>query len=308
VGGCSSDAQCAASDECKTAACVDGVCVESLAPEGKLVYAGIIPGDCKRRQCSADGQIVDVVDETDKPEDHNPCTTESCAGGVPSSVPDAAMDGASCGAGSQTICTAGVCTGCNNDSQCPKGGTCEKPVCNGVAGSTKSCGFEKIVGVEVSNVDPHDCFHSVCDANGLIVPVPLTTDTPLPDDNDCDVESCGMTGMVIHAPVMDGTACGGSSTCNPSSCAAGKCVMQPYPGTETALPMQTAGDCMKVVCDGKGGTTQIQDAADLPADANPSDCMVWSCAGTGPMMVPAAAGTACAGGVAMKCDAMGTCT
>ncbi|TKD02269.1 hypothetical protein [Polyangium fumosum] len=304
---CTSDAQCGASDPCKIAACVAGACVETQAPEGKLVLDGLVPGDCKRKQCKADGTIEEVVDDTDKPEDYNPCTLDTCAAGMPSHAPDPAMDGASCGASSVLMCSGGLCIGCTEAAQCPQGGLCHVAVCNTM---TNACGLGFDVGKSVSNKDLGDCLQAVCDMNGLVVPAPAPSDVPPPDANECDVESCGETGAIVHTPQLDGTACGGSSTCKPSSCAAGVCVTQmPLPGTDVVLETQVPGDCHSTVCDGMGGTLDQPDDADVPIDLTPNDCTIPVCSGGTASTGPAPEGASCtnAGGALSKCDGSGSC-
>ncbi|MDI1446622.1 hypothetical protein [Polyangium sp. 6x1] len=305
---CTSDAQCGASDPCKIAACVAGACVETQAPEGKLVLDGLVPGDCKRKHCKADGTIEEVSDETDKPEDYNPCTLDTCTEGVPLHAPDPAMEGAACGASSMMICSAGQCVGCTDPLQCPQGGLCHVAVCN-LMGMTGACGLEIAVGKGVSNVDPGDCVQAVCDMNGLIVPAPAPLEMPSPDTNECDVESCGESGAIVHTPQPDGTTCGGSSTCNPSSCSAGACVqMMPLPGTDVLTETQVPGDCRRTVCDGMGGTLDQPDDADLPDDPTPSDCTIPVCSSGTPSTGPAMQGTMCmAGALPGTCDGSGNC-
>lgn len=303
---CTSDAQCSTTDPCKTARCAEGACVESQAPAGTLVLAGLVPGDCKRKQCTAEGTVEEVVDDTDKPDDHNPCTLDTCSGGVPSHATDTAMEGAQCAPGNQLTCSGGLCVGCNNPEQCPTGGLCHVAVCNAM-GMTNACGLEIAVGKEVSNVDMGDCLRAVCDMKGLVVPAPAPGEVPAPDDNDCDIESCGESGAIVHTPVPDGMACGGSTTCRPSACAAGACVVQlPFPGTDVAS--ETPGDCRQTFCDGMGGTMDQVDDTDVPADPTPSDCTIPVCSGGVPSTAPAAMGAPCTGGVANTCDGNGNCT
>ncbi|MDC0742457.1 hypothetical protein [Polyangium mundeleinium] len=306
---CTSDAQCSASAPCKIAACVAGACVETQAPEGKLVLDGLVSGDCKRKQCKADGTIEEVVDDTDNPEDYNPCTLDTCTAGMPSHTPDLAMETMPCGASSATTCSAGVCIGCTEPSQCPQGGVCHVAVCNPM-GMTNACDLVFDVGKAVANEDPGDCLQAVCDMNGLVVPAPAPLDVPPPDDNECDVESCGETGAIVHTPQVDDTACGGSTTCKPSSCSAGVCVTQmPLPGTEVVLETQVPGDCRSTVCDGMGGTLDQPDDADVPTDPTPGDCTIPVCSGGTPSTGPAVQGTPCmnAGGALSMCDASGSC-
>ncbi|MDI3283764.1 hypothetical protein [Polyangium sp. 15x6] len=305
---CTTDAQCPASDPCKTAACVAGACVETQAPAGKLVFDGLVPGDCKRKQCTAEGTIEEIVDDTDKPDDGNPCTLDTCTGGVPSNPPDPIMEGAPCGTNSQITCSGGLCVGCSDASQCPQGGVCHVAVCNAM-GMMNACGLEIDVGKLVLNGDSGDCVQAVCDMNGLIVPAPAPLDVPPPDDNDCDVESCGEDGTVAHMPQPDGTTCGGSTTCKPSSCSAGACVQMPLPGTDVVTETQVPGDCRTTVCDGMGGMLDQPDDMDVPSDPTPNDCTSPVCSSGTPSTSPKPQGTTCmtAGSTVGMCDGSGNC-
>jgi hypothetical protein len=133
--------QCAASGPGKSVACVDGACVEDLVPAGTQITSAATTGDCKRTECDANGNVVETIDDKDKPVDYNVCTLDVCTNGVPSNPVDATKEGASCG-GSQSKCVAGKCAGCNADSHCPSGAACDKPVCN----AQKVCGFVIDVG------------------------------------------------------------------------------------------------------------------------------------------------------------------
>ncbi|MEP7125641.1 MAG: hypothetical protein ABJE95_32220, partial [Byssovorax sp.] len=66
------------------------------------------------------------------------------------------------------------------------------------------------------------------------------------------------------------------------------------------------GDCKKVVCDGAGKTTSIDDNADVNDDAK--ECTTDTCSGGVPVHTPVAVNTMCgvAGGTT-KCDATGEC-
>ena len=63
--------------------------------------------------------------------------------------------------------------------------------------------------------------------------------------------------------------------------------------TYTLSTGQTAGDCQKVVCNGAGGTTLVDDAFDLPTTTEL--CLMPACTGAplAPSFTPAAAGTNC---------------
>lgn len=63
----------------------------------------------------------------------------------------------------------------------------------------------------------------------------------------------------------------------------------------TAVASQTAGDCQKLVCDGKGGTQSVNDDADAPDDGNV--CTADACGSGAPVHTPIAGDCAESGGV-----------
>jgi hypothetical protein len=287
AGGCTVVEQCAASGPCKTVACQNGACVEDLAPAGTTVTTAATTGDCKRRECDAAGNVVETVDDNDKPVDYNSCTFDLCTNGVPSNPVDASKEGMSCGTG-QAKCAAGKCSGCNSNGNCPSGAVCDEPVCD----AQKVCGFVVDVGKLVSNANPSDCFVKQCDAKGDVINAAAPGETPPPDANECDIEVCGSNG-VEHSSVPDGTMCGGSTQCHPRTCMSAMCADGPLPGNETTTSNQMAGDCKTEVCDGAGGVVQINDDTDIPTDPNPNDCTIVKCTNGVPGTGSAPAGTMC---------------
>jgi hypothetical protein len=68
-----------------------------------------------------------------------------------------------------------------------------------------------------------------------------------------------------------------------------------YPGNAVVPPgIQTPGDCQKLVCNGSGGTTSMDDPTDLPVSS--SACLINpACTGVPltPSFTPAPTGTTC---------------
>jgi hypothetical protein len=94
--GCNADAQCPpAANECATPRCNANVCGFLYVTDGTPTSAQVM-GDCQQRQCSG-GSIVDFQDDTDRPDDGNPCTDDFCSSGVPGHAPTAL--GTTCGSG-----------------------------------------------------------------------------------------------------------------------------------------------------------------------------------------------------------------
>ena len=266
---------------------MNGACVEDLVPAGTEVTSAATTGDCKRTECDASGNVVESMDDNDKPVDYIICTLDLCTNGVPSNPVDASTEGASCGTG-QSKCAAGKCAGCNSSGNCPMGAICAQAVCD----AQKVCGFVVDVGKLVSNADPGDCFLKQCDAMGDVVNAAAPNENPPPDANECDVEVCGSNG-VEHSSIPDGTTCGGATECHPRVCMNATCTDGPLPGNEMMVAAQTFGDCKVDVCDGAGGVVQIDSDTDVPADPDPTDCTIVKCTNGAPGMGPAPAGTAC---------------
>jgi hypothetical protein len=95
---------------------------------------------------------------------------------------------------------------------------------------------------------------------------------------------------------------GGDDECSQRTCTSGHCGVD-YTPQGTAVVMQQTGDCKKLVCDGQGGTTNVNDDGDLPDDGNP--CTTDVCTNGTPSHDPVAAGTSC--GAKLQCDGQGAC-
>lgn len=74
----------------------------------------------------------------------------------------------------------------------------------------------------------------------------------------------------------------------------------------TPVGQQTAGDCVQVVCDGKGQVDTVADPSDAPDDDN--DCTTDSCSQGSPLHTPRAVGSLCSGAANAKvCNAEAAC-
>lgn len=280
--GCLGPADCPGQDtECQTRTCTNNVCGFSFTAAG-FVVASQSPGDCQESQCDGSGGIVDVIDDTDLPDDSNACTNDVCTSGVASN-PDL-PSGTSCGV--SLLCDGnGQCVGCLAPSDCPgQDDECQTRTC--VAGM---CGLSfAAAGTVTSQQQVGDCQQSQCDGSGNVVSVALDVDVPADDNNQCTSETCS-AGSPQHPPLPTGTACsqnGGSfcdasaqcvecnvpancpgqnGECESRTCVANSCgVAFAPPGTVTSN--QAPGDCRQNQCDGAGGIVNVAFNSDLPTD------------------------------------------
>lgn len=100
---CNFASDCPGNDtECRRRACTSNVCGFASPPSGTRTTEQIA-GDCKQLVCDESGSVITIIDDSDVPNDANPCTEESCQSGVPKSTPVA--QGTSCGpTGESKVC------------------------------------------------------------------------------------------------------------------------------------------------------------------------------------------------------------
>ena len=111
-------------------------------------------------------------------------------------------------------------------------------------------------------------------------------------------------GMACADPVKDCPA--PANECVTAICDANKLCAVSNVAEGGPVTAQTAGDCKKLVCDGKGTTKAVDDNADLNDDAK--ECTIDTCAAGAPVNTPKPVSTACgAVGGKTKCDAAGNC-
>jgi hypothetical protein len=320
-GGCVTPADCPAPpNACVTATCVATHCGTSDVAAGTVLVAQQT-GDCKVDKCDGAGNVVGVIDDTDKPVDANACTDDVCAGGMPSN-PFTTM-GATCG--TSLLCDgAGHCVGCNQPSDCPPGPDTECRARTCVGGT---CGLTLTpVGTALSVQTSGDCQQLQCDGVGAIVSVVANNDKPVDDGNPCTTDTCN-AGAPVHPAAAAGTACsqggikcngagacvacllpidcGVDTLCQTRTCVAGACGVNNVAAGTAAGP-QVTGDCHTQACDGAGNLVNGVDNADKPADDG-NQCTLESCSAGAPGHPFAAAGAACAQNGGVKCDGNGAC-
>jgi hypothetical protein len=323
---CRADKTCAACNaasdcpgdekECVHRTCTAGVCGSSHDAAGTVLTVQTT-GDCKRRQCAADGSVAVANDDTDVPEDHNPCTNDICTSGTPSHT----LMPASSNCGGANHCNAtGQCIGCSVASDCPGTDTsCRTRTCSAAG----VCDFTyAAAGTKLTDPTAGDCKALQCDGLGNEQVVNDNADLPV-DNNVCTTDECS-SGTPSHRPVVSGTACGGSLVCDGASHCVECLSANTCPGTDaechtrscvsgacgvaniaagTLVAAQTARDCKKNVCNGQGGVATVNDDLDLPVDSNA--CTFDVCTAGTPSNPNVPAGNSC--GATTICNGQGAC-
>ncbi len=295
--GCATSADCGTDTSCLALTCQDTICVFGYVPAGQGDPGGQVLGDCHQTTCNGMGGTQVLVNEADVPIDGNPCTSDLCSGGLPSNPPSPA--GSPCG--SFTCDGQGSCTGCANDSDCGVSSACATHTCH--AGACQSD------YVPAGQGDPGgqaagNCQKAVCNGQGGTTTAADDADVPN-DGNACTADQCN-NGVPSNPPLGAGAACGGgqcdgsgacvgclsdgdcgqATSCKTPVCNGGSCGTDYVPLGQGNPGGQTGGDCHKVVCDGSGGTTTINDDGDVPNDGNA--CTSDSCSNGQPIFNPIA--------------------
>lgn len=231
-------------DECKQRNCTNNVCGMTFANAG-TVLSSQTAGDCKRAECDGSGNITNVDDGSDLPDDSNGCTDDVCTTGTPSNPPK--NEGTPCG--TSGVCnTTGQCVGCNAPTDCPgsddecKQRSCDNNVCGVTFTNANTPVTTQVVG---------DCKQDVCDGNGSVISVNLDTD-PNVDGNQCTQDLCS-AGTASNPPENQsktctqngGQFCDGAGTCvecnNASTCGGGTCTSnQCAPAVVSTMPTNGA--------------------------------------------------------------------
>ncbi|HVY49348.1 MAG TPA: lamin tail domain-containing protein [Minicystis sp.] len=237
-------------NECVTRTCDAGHCGTADAPAGTHLSAQT-PGDCQVLECDGHGATQSANDDTDAPDDDNPCTADSCLNGAPHEAP---VD-ANTPCGTMLLCDGmGHCVGCTEPDQCPgsdddcKQRTCDAGQC-GVAFTT--------AGTPVSTQTPGDCQSVVCDGMGHGHAVADPTDVE-DDANDCTIDACNGT-TPTHTPAQPHTPCAGGVCDGASACVA--CV----DATDC-----TSGACIQSVCE--TCTDQVKNGHETDVDCGGAEC------------------------------------
>jgi hypothetical protein len=114
--------------ECVERACVDGKC-DVAYTKGGVPTVTQVAGDCKKAICDGSGAFSADIDDTDLPDDGNPCTNDVCTNGDPSHTPTGTST--MCGATLKFKCDGkGACAGCANAADCGTNTVCTTYTCS----------------------------------------------------------------------------------------------------------------------------------------------------------------------------------
>jgi hypothetical protein len=211
-GGCTGAGDCPMwKNECGVRNCKSGVCGADFEPASTPTNVQQ-DGDCLEVVCDGMGEVMQVPDDGDQPNDDNQCTANVCMDGVPTFPP--LPEGTECN--NDSTCNAvGLCIECLVAADCPgRDDECETRTCN-----ADICGVAfTAAGTPVAMQTAGDCVQDVCDGNGDIVSEDADNDIQN-DMNACTDDTCD-NGTPVHTPKPMGTPCGASGMCN----AQGQCI------------------------------------------------------------------------------------
>jgi hypothetical protein len=265
---CLITAECNDQNPCTVDSCEAEVCVHT--PEPTMLAPGYIDieDDCVEDRCEGGELVLDAPDDSEVPDNLNPCVVLSCVSGEVAT--ENVAEGTACGNG-LTCDGAGVCSGCTDATQCPgMDDECQARTCD----ANGDCGLDLTAqGTPVSTQTDNDCQLTVCDGAGMTEQQNDDTDPPL-DGGPCLIPGCD-NGTPIQTPEAQLTACGGGNVCtsngmcvecvtdaqctSPETCAGGgvanQCGCDPDP-----TPCATQSASCGSVSDGCGGTVQCGNA------------------------------------------------
>ena len=223
---CGTASECPGTDtECKTRTCKAGTCGLDFAADGKALAAQPAK-DCLHAVCDGAGTTKSIPDDTDKPDDGNDCTGDTCVAGVPTFTPLAV--GAACAMGGGKKCTAAsTCV------ECVAGGDCVSLVCDTTNNTCSPAGCGD--GVKNGAETDFNCGGAACppcvtgkmcligsDCGGgtctAMTCAPTCTDG-LKNNGEADVDCGGPCANKCDITKM----CGSGADCKTGSCVAQAC-------------------------------------------------------------------------------------
>ncbi len=243
---CNVTADCAPTgDECNRAVCNgDKTCGTMFAPAGTQLSMPLqTKGNCHTLHCDAKGGVVDQINDSDLPDDGNPCTVDACAAGAPTFT--AGLAGVDCGVG-QKCNAAGQC-GCANDAQCVAPATCG----GGNPGTAFTCGCTKTTCAAAG---------ATCGqiSDGCYATLSCNSGTKNGAETDVD---CGGGGG-CKTPCSMGKVCKVDTDCGSGHCADGVCCTSACTGACTACNLPgSLGTCSNVAAGASDPVTCVAPGA-----------------------------------------------
>lgn len=219
--GCLVGADCSANTTaCGSSKCVNGACDVMFEPKGTQLPAGDQTAEnCKMRVCDGAGNVIDIADAGDPPNDGNECTADACNGMIPAHTP----------------APAGLA--CNGDGVCDDAGNCRAPLGKACAADNECASVHCVDGVCCDTTCTGSCM--ACNAMGSIgtcshIPFPGT-------DTTCSgTQVCNGTGS---CELANGQTCNnGAKKCASGTCYQGKCK------STTGQPCAMNSDCVTGMC------------------------------------------------------------
>ncbi len=182
---CETDSDCASAPEPGCAACNLGLC--EITPAGEPL-ASQTAGDCKIRVCDGRGGIdPNTPDDTDVPQDENPCSTKSCVAGTLKDTP-LNIDVPGCYTGPAALSGIGACA--PGKQQCLEGALSEACI-GSVLPRTEPCG--QAVDLDC---DGEANETSGCCGDGTVQP-PEECDDKNTDENDGCLSDCTFKKVLV---------------------------------------------------------------------------------------------------------------
>ena len=248
--------------------------------------------DCVKQVCKSEA-LVNEGDDSEIPDDGNPCTIDACSAGEAAHT----VTMGSCVLGQSTgTCQNGECViSCSAENpNCDDGNPCTKNDCDVAAGK---CAFSPDDSVRPDDGD--DCTDDSCSGGKAQHPFAAAGTACGADDTG----HCNANGACVGC-VTDAD-CSPDKDCEDWACVNEVCTVTNRPaGTPLPNDKQTPGDCKNAVCDGNGGVMGEPNDGDVPSDEG-KECTNQVCTGGTPMFPNTNAGDGCSnGGV---CDGAGEC-
>jgi hypothetical protein len=222
---CSSNEDCNDMNPCTSDAC-DGADQCTFLPLGDLPTPGVpdLPGDCVERRCVS-GVDMEVVDDSETPDDNDECTQDICSNGQKKFV--YLQPGSSC---TQGFCdNSGKCVECSTDADCATS-ICIDGICKAPQGGPCAEALDCQTGFCVDNICCNTACDEVCaacnvtDSFGACAVLPVSAQDTFPAGACVSPMACDGMGIGTNScKKANSQPCQQNSECATGVCMAGKC-------------------------------------------------------------------------------------